>query len=119
MSSTLQDLEKPLYSGLAAALYVENVLKSQPHPVDISQQADFWANSYHTGGAPAVYTSLANLMDTGQSKINDTCLLLIMLIYKSNLKLNWTFHKTNSKCQSEHKAQLDKSMSETITECRA
>ncbi|KAK7487973.1 hypothetical protein BaRGS_00020718 [Batillaria attramentaria] len=46
------DLRKPLYSGLAAALYT--LLKTQGNenniPAEVSQQASFWSQNFHHGG---------------------------------------------------------------------
>ncbi|KAK7480283.1 hypothetical protein BaRGS_00028451, partial [Batillaria attramentaria] len=73
------DLLKPLYSGLAAALYISNELHQNPAPTTISQQQTFWATQYHHGGVSASeYTTLANLMQPGCQSQSDLDLAFIM-----------------------------------------
>ncbi|XP_070175722.1 uncharacterized protein [Littorina saxatilis] len=65
-STSWQDLQKPLYSGLAAALYIEDTLRTKPHPVGIAAQQNYWAQVYHQGSLPAEsFASLAELMESG------------------------------------------------------
>nr|KAG5694561.1 hypothetical protein BaRGS_032506 [Batillaria attramentaria] len=62
------DLLKPLYSGLAAALYISNELHQNPAPTTISQQQTFWATQYHHGGCQSQSDlDLAFIMDTSSS----------------------------------------------------
>lgn len=65
LSTSWQDLRKPLYSGLAAALYVEHRISGNLQPVGVTSQADFWARSYHPGGQQSTFSTLANLLDVG------------------------------------------------------
>lgn len=41
-----EDLQKPLYSGLAARLHTSNV--PEPIPVDVREQAEYWKEHYNT-----------------------------------------------------------------------
>lgn len=41
-----QDLEKPLYSGLASRLFLARL--SPPIPTDLSSQAQYWKTHYNT-----------------------------------------------------------------------
>ena len=63
---TWQDLRKPLYSGLAAALYLTLKAGTQELPQTVEAQGKFWGDRYHTGGAPYNYTSTVEQMKTGR-----------------------------------------------------
>lgn len=59
------DLQKPLYSGIAAALYT--LLKKGTNELSWNgeKQGTFWAQNFH-GGSPATnFTQLANILDLG------------------------------------------------------
>ena len=45
-STTWADLEKPLYSGLAARLFLARI--SAPIPTDLNAQAQYWKTHYNT-----------------------------------------------------------------------
>ena len=45
-STTWNDLEKPLYSGLAARLFLARL--SAPIPTDLASQAQYWKTHYNT-----------------------------------------------------------------------
>ena len=54
------DLRKPLYSALAAVLYLETRLGNPPAiPATIEQQADTWSHYYHFGTPVRNYTVMA------------------------------------------------------------
>lgn len=55
------DLRKPLYSGIAAALYT--ILKGGVG-WRVEDQAQFWQNYYHSYGGNN-FTNLANILDLG------------------------------------------------------
>lgn len=44
--TTWNDLEKPLYSGLAARLFLARL--SAPIPTDLESQAQYWKTHYNT-----------------------------------------------------------------------
>ena len=44
--TTWNDLEKPLYSGLAARLFLARL--SAPIPTDLTEQASYWKTHYNT-----------------------------------------------------------------------
>ena len=47
-SSTWEDLLKPLYSALAACLFLTNVTEPIPDLIDIQGQAEYWKMYYDT-----------------------------------------------------------------------
>ncbi|XP_046559886.1 uncharacterized protein LOC124268909 [Haliotis rubra] len=49
-STSWADLRKPLYSGLAAALYIKKY-NSRSLPGDVTSQATFWASNLRPGGS--------------------------------------------------------------------
>ena len=50
-----QDLQKPLYSGLAARLFLSNIPATIPPATDIWQQGQYWKKYYNTAlGAGSV-----------------------------------------------------------------
>lgn len=64
---TWQDLRKPLYSGLAAALYSLLKAGSNGIPRGIEYQASFWINSARPGENANVFYTKANKLETGKS----------------------------------------------------
>ena len=44
--TTWNDLEKPMYSGLAARLFLARI--SAPIPTDLESQAQYWKTHYNT-----------------------------------------------------------------------
>ena len=73
-SVTWSDLRKPLYSGLAGALYTLLQLNGSAVPGDISLQAQFWATAF--GGNETEFAVLAaNATDFGNNShcINSCC----------------------------------------------
>ncbi|XP_067662240.1 uncharacterized protein [Haliotis asinina] len=67
------DLRKPLYSGLAAALYL-TLQTSHPGvdiPLKIEEQATFWRDKYHSGGNSAYnFTETVSAMELGCQALN-------------------------------------------------
>ena len=53
-SVTWNDLRKPLYSGLAARLFLSNVPQEIPFASEIAQQANYWKLYYNKIGAGTV-----------------------------------------------------------------
>ncbi len=45
------DLRKPLYSGLAARLFLSTILQPIPHIADINGQAEYWKTNYTDGSS--------------------------------------------------------------------
>ncbi|KAK3599236.1 hypothetical protein CHS0354_012845 [Potamilus streckersoni] len=64
---TWYDLRKPLYSGLAAALYTVYTSGTGGMDWRIEQQATFWENYYHTGGRATNFTIEAGVLDEGNA----------------------------------------------------
>ena len=55
------DLRKPLYSALAAVLYLESRLGNPPNiSASIEEQADLWSHYYHFGNPVRNYSALAD-----------------------------------------------------------
>ena len=48
LKTSWKDLRKPLYSGLAAALYLSNI--PEAIPADVEGQAKYWKKYYNTSG---------------------------------------------------------------------
>ena len=46
-----EDLRKPLYSGLAARLFLTNIPTPIPIASDVRAQGEYWKNNYNKGGA--------------------------------------------------------------------
>ncbi|XP_046562101.1 von Willebrand factor A domain-containing protein 1-like [Haliotis rubra] len=67
------DLRKPLYSGLAAALYL-TLQTSHPGvtiPLKVEEQAVFWKDKYQSGGSSAYnFTAIVNEMELGCQALN-------------------------------------------------
>ncbi|XP_064616969.1 uncharacterized protein LOC135480968 [Liolophura sinensis] len=63
-SVTWADLRKPLYSAIAARLYIEVINQRQPIPREISMQAQIWHQDYHNSNpAPTSnFTATADLL---------------------------------------------------------
>ncbi|XP_076455174.1 uncharacterized protein LOC143289864 [Babylonia areolata] len=65
------DLRKPLFSGLAAALFIVHSVHGGPSPVGVAAQQQFWNRVYHqghdgsAGGHDTQYTDMVNLMEKG------------------------------------------------------
>ncbi|KAK7495804.1 hypothetical protein BaRGS_00013024 [Batillaria attramentaria] len=57
---TWSDLRKPLYSGVAAALYTLLQLNGQGMPGNVTEQAEVWATMY--GGQADTFTNAASLV---------------------------------------------------------
>jgi len=74
-----QDLTTPLYSAIAARLYVMNMLRSntaaQDMPVSIADQATFWQANYRPEGIPSDFIQATAQLDIGKFEA------LIYLIY--------------------------------------
>ncbi|XP_046338529.2 uncharacterized protein LOC124119903 [Haliotis rufescens] len=58
-NATWEDLRKPLYSGLAASLYIKYRSGSRDTPADITSQASFWTRYMRTGGNRAAFVTKA------------------------------------------------------------
>lgn len=57
MTVSFRDLDKPLYSGLAASILISSVNKELPR--DIDNQAEFWRRYYRIAGLPFYFRNLA------------------------------------------------------------
>ena len=63
-----RDLRRPLYSGIAAALYT--LLKGHGSSAitwKTEEQGNFWSLNFHFGGSATNFTQLANLLDLGKN----------------------------------------------------
>lgn len=60
------DLTKPLYSGLAASLRLQQIAGNNT-PGVLERQADFWVDNYHKGQSPHYFISEVNQID--ESKV--------------------------------------------------
>ncbi|XP_046370365.2 uncharacterized protein LOC124144821 [Haliotis rufescens] len=73
MTVQWSDLRKPLYSGLAAALYL-TLQTSHPGvtiPLKVEEQAIFWRDKYENGlSSPYNFTSTVNAMELGCQALN-------------------------------------------------
>lgn len=70
------DLTKPLYSGLAASLRLQQIAGNNT-PGVLERQADFWVDNYHKGQSPHYFISEVNQID--ESKYIVLVLLNIFL----------------------------------------
>lgn len=65
-STQWRNLLMPLYSGLAAALHISDVLRGAGYPTTVADQQSFWATRYHRGvTTPGEFTQLVRVMDVG------------------------------------------------------
>ena len=67
---TWDDLRKPLYSGIAAALYT--LLKGPGGDAitwKVEEQGQFWSKYFHTGRSATNFTQLATLLDLGNFQL--------------------------------------------------
>ncbi|XP_071095092.1 uncharacterized protein [Haliotis cracherodii] len=60
-STSWADLRKPLYSGLASALYIKENQSNSP-PGDVASQASFWASKLRPGGSQSGFITKARAM---------------------------------------------------------
>ena len=67
-----EDLRKPLYSGLAARLFLSNI--PTPIPSDVREQGEYWQNNYNKGGAGTADKFVADVEaladETGSGRCN-------------------------------------------------
>ena len=54
------DLRKPLYSALAARLYLSTVSASIPISSSIDSQASYWVTNYNPSGSTSTFVTLVN-----------------------------------------------------------
>lgn len=62
------DLRRPLYSGVAAALYT--LLKGHGSSAitwKLEEQGNFWSNYFHYGRSATNFTQMAELLDLGKN----------------------------------------------------
>lgn len=64
-SVTWTDLHKPLYSGIAAALYTKLHSGSQGLSWKDEEQGNFWGQNFHGGRPASNFTALAQILDLG------------------------------------------------------
>ncbi|XP_071145061.1 uncharacterized protein [Mytilus edulis] len=64
------DLAKPLYSGLAAALFTLLKAGKNGIPRGIHYQANFWVNTYRPGHLANVFFTKSNKLETGCKRTN-------------------------------------------------
>ncbi|KAK3599233.1 hypothetical protein CHS0354_012842 [Potamilus streckersoni] len=83
---TWYDLRKPLYSGLAAALYTIDTSRTGGMDWRIEQQATFWEKYYHTGGRATNFTIKADVLDEG-CHANQAIDLVILVDSSSSLSV--------------------------------
>ena len=63
---TWSDLRKPLYSGVAAALYT--LLEGHGSGAvkwKVEEQGSFWSAHFHNGSSATNFTQMASLLDLG------------------------------------------------------
>ncbi|XP_046559880.1 LOW QUALITY PROTEIN: integrin alpha-1-like [Haliotis rubra] len=58
-NATWEDLRKPLYSGLAASLYIKYRSGSHDTPANVTSQATFWKRYMRSGGDTSAFTTKA------------------------------------------------------------
>ncbi len=64
------DLRKPLYSALAARIYLFNVPESIPSVVSVQSQAEYWRRNYNTAGSTTAFVSAVNQLDSLQGMLS-------------------------------------------------
>ena len=67
-----EDLRRPLYSGLAARLFLSNVVEAIPSACNISGQASYWKTYYNTdlgAGTPEKFNEDVMSLKNGKSSI--------------------------------------------------
>ena len=68
-STVWSDLRKPLYSAIAARLYLEVISAAIPFSTDISGQGNYWANYYtSSGGAQSDFVTAVNTLNDDEGK---------------------------------------------------
>ena len=76
-----EDLRKPLYSGLAARLFLSNVAESIPLASDVAGQASYWKRHYNTeSGAGTEARFVEDVMGLEEGKITWGCATSQMLM---------------------------------------
>ena len=76
-----EDLRKPLYSGLAARLFLSNVAESIPLASDVAGQASYWKRHYNTeSGAGTEAGFIEDVMGLEEGKITWGCVTSQMLM---------------------------------------
>ena len=65
-SVTWVDLRKPLYSGIAARLYLQLKAGSVVIERSIEKQAEFWVDYYRPGEDKQTFIDLANRLEDGK-----------------------------------------------------
>ncbi|XP_067666686.1 uncharacterized protein [Haliotis asinina] len=58
-NATWEDLRKPLYSGLAASLFIKYQSRGHDSPANVNSQASFWTRYMRSGGDRAAFTTKA------------------------------------------------------------
>ncbi|KAL4221525.1 hypothetical protein ACF0H5_019782 [Mactra antiquata] len=85
---TWSDLRKPLYSGIAAALYTKKELMGSPISWKTEEQGTFWGQNFnHGSGGPTNFTDLSKILDLGCT-INQEVDLVFVLDTSSSLSDN-------------------------------
>lgn len=72
MSTTWEDLEKPLYSGVGARLYISN--NPEPIPTTKDEQGIYWKENYNTGsgaGDPNNFGKREANLGSSNKDVND------------------------------------------------
>ena len=66
-STVWSDLRKPLYSAIAARLYLEVISNPIPLSTDVSGQGSYWANYYtSSGGTQSYFVTAVNALNEGK-----------------------------------------------------
>ena len=64
-------LLRPLYSGIAAALYTKLRSNGAEISWNAEEQGTFWADNFHGGYSQAYnFTSLADILDDGNQRVS-------------------------------------------------
>ena len=64
------DLTKPLYSGLAASLKLQQIAGNNT-PGVLERQAEFWVNNYNKGKYPSTFISEVQKIPQGKRNANN------------------------------------------------
>ena len=93
--STVQwvDLRKPLYSALAARLYLYLISTSIPLGTDINGQATYWLNQYTSnGGTTSDFTTAVTVLQALEGKFVHfyMCTYSITAIFPHRVQCQWT-----------------------------
>ena len=92
-SATYNDLDKPIYSALAARIFLQEKQNSGSDISSVANQTSLWITEYNSNGNMSLYTDAVNNAqtdDTGEYKEFKLHILILLLIIISWLNIEYT-----------------------------